>query len=64
MEISINADRELGCTVRLGSCAVPFRCEATAGQFVERLRQRLAAARAVQMPPVTDAAPPADEHVG
>lgn len=64
MEISIKADHEVGCIVRLGSCAVPFRCEASAGQFVERLRQRLAAIHAWPVQPRAQATEPADERAG
>lgn len=64
MEISISADHEVGCIVRLGSCAVPFRCPAAAGQFVERLRQRLAAAHALPARPVMEAAQTADKRTG
>lgn len=61
MEISINADHEVGCIVRLGSCAVPFRCEAAAGQFVERLRQRLGAMHVLPVWPRTQVAERVEE---
>ncbi len=43
MDISMSEAAERGWIVRLGLCAVPFASHEEAGQFVERLQQRLSA---------------------
>lgn len=43
MDISMSEVAERGWVVRLGRCAVPFPSRQAAGQFVERLQQRLSA---------------------
>ena len=43
MEISMREAAESGWIVKLGLCAVPFRTQQAADQFVERLKQRLEA---------------------
>lgn len=43
MDIRMNQVAERGWLVEFGHCAVPFSSQEAAGQFVERLRQRLAA---------------------
>lgn len=41
MEIIMTEAASRGWIVKLGSCDVPFRTRADAGEFVERLRHRL-----------------------
>ncbi len=43
MDISMSEAAESGWIVKLGLCAVPFRTQQAADQFVERLKQRLEA---------------------
>lgn len=43
MDISMNEAAECGWVVKLGLCTVPFASRQEAGQFVERLQQRLSA---------------------
>lgn len=43
MDISVSQAAERGWIVKLGLCAVPFRSQADADQFVARLQQRLSA---------------------
>lgn len=43
MDISMSEAADRGWIVRMGQCSVPFPSREAAGQFVERLRARLAA---------------------
>ncbi|SIR81235.1 hypothetical protein SAMN05878276_0308 [Aquipseudomonas alcaligenes] len=43
MDISVTEATPGGWIVRLDDCDVPFRTQADAGRFVERLQQRLEA---------------------
>lgn len=43
MDISMSEVAERSWIVKLGLCAVPFRTQQAADQFVERLKQRLEA---------------------
>lgn len=53
MDISMSEVAERGWVVRLGLCAVPFPSRQAAGQFVERLQQRLGAPH--PLPPASSA---------
>lgn len=59
MDISVSEAAERGWIVRLGLCAVPFASHEEAGQFVERLQQRLSAPHALPLEVVT---PSSDGH--
>ena len=52
MDISVTEAAPGGWIVRLDGCAVPFRSQAAAGRFVERLQQRLDAPHDLPVPAV------------
>lgn len=57
MKITVSEAAPCGWIVRLGGCDVPFRAQADAQRFVERLQQRLDAPHRlpsqIAHPPVT-----------
>lgn len=50
MDITVTEAAPGGWIVRLGGCDVPFRTQADAGLFVERLQQRLEAPHDLPVP--------------